>query len=258
MTRKCFFIEQLDSEQEVVSLVGPTAHHLENVLRVRSGDSVELRDGRGNGWHGVVVAAGQGQVRIRLTGQQRLHNESSLRLTLALAFARAERMELVLRQATELGVQRFVAFRARRSQYTLSGAQKEKRLQRWIKIAREAMCQCGRMRIPEICIHSDLPEFISNEAKLWGQNSSCLKLVATEREQQTDLATLRRLFERVDTIVQVIGPEGGWDEHELSQFKTADFQCVHLGPRILRLETAAVAFIAASQLLWGDLSDEVL
>lgn len=252
MTRKCFFIEQLDDGQELVALTGATAHHLVSVLRVRSGDAVELRDGCGVGWYGEVVAVGHGQVQVRVTARQQLHNESPLQLTLALAFARADRMELVLRQATELGVKRFVAFRSGRSQYALSGPQLAKRQQRWLKIAREAMCQCGRMRLPEINVYSDLAEFISvadsNPREQW----RCLKLLAQEREEETTLTSLQGRFGEVDELVAVVGPEGGWTEEEIGQFQSAGFHSIHLGPRVLRLETAAVAFATAAQLLWGD------
>ncbi len=252
MTRKCFYVEQLDEDQESVVLTGATAHHLQSVLRVRCGDSVELRDGCGGGWYGKVLESGRGRVQVRVIDRQQVPNESPLRLTLALALARAERMDLVVRQATELGVQRFVAFRARRSQYSLSGPQSDKRRQRWHKIAREAMCQCGRMKIPRIEIYPDVPEFLSSLAGSPGEPARCLKLLAKETEQQTTLTSLQGMVEEIDEVVAVIGPEGGWTEDEIAQFDAADFRSVHLGPRVLRLETAAVAFAAAAQLLWGD------
>lgn len=257
MTRKCVFIEPLDDEQELVVLTGATAHHLQHVLRVRSGETVELRDGSGGGWCAEVVEVGRGSVQVRVTAPQAIPNESPLRLTLALAFARADRMDLVLRQATELGVQRFVAFRAGRSQYSLSGSQLAKRRQRWVKIAREAMCQCGRMKIPEIDIYSDLPEFLADLARSPHEPSRCLKLVAKERHEETTLTSLRGMFEEMDEIVAVIGPEGGWAGDEIGRFDATDFRAVRLGPRVLRLETAAVAFIAAVQLLWGDFGSRI-
>ena len=71
---------------------------------------------------------------------------------LAVAFSRSEKMDLIVRQATELGVSRFIAFRSRRSQYSLGAADAAKRKERWLKIARESICQCARAALPEILV----------------------------------------------------------------------------------------------------------
>ena len=96
------------------------------------------------------------------TPQVNLH----LAVTLALAHARSDRMEWIVRQATELGVQRLVAFRSARSQYGLDGDQAEKRRERWSKIAREALCQCGRIVLPEIVFLPDVASLIES-ASAW-------------------------------------------------------------------------------------------
>jgi len=234
-------------------MTGATAHHMQDVLRLQSGDAIELRDGRGNGWTGSVVKNERGAVRIRLISYQVLPNESSLDLVLAMALARSDRMELVIRQATELGITRFVAYRSKRSQYSLSAAQMDKRRARWLKIAREAMCQCGRMKFPEIHVASDFSDFIRWTENHANQNET-LRLVAMEDERQTSLADIQRSVPKCQQLVAVIGPEGGWTAEELKEFAAVGFRKVHLGPRILRLETAAIAFVTMAQNLWGDLS----
>lgn len=252
MTRKCFFVDRIDPGEERIRLTGENAHHIENVLRSKPEDEIEVRDGRGRGWKGVITAIRSGSVEVHIRGEMESSAESPLDLTLALAFARFDRMELVLRQATEMGVSRFVAFRARRSQYGLAGARLRKRMDRWVKITREALCQCGRTRVPEVVILSDMSEFL-NLAEDEARNAGgCLKVAACEQEPERSLLSLKGIRPRCSRAVVAVGPEGGWHAEEVDGFGEAGFYMVRLGPRILRLETAAVALVASVQLLWGD------
>jgi 16S rRNA (uracil1498-N3)-methyltransferase len=252
MTRKCFLIDDEDSSAAVVALAGEVAHHLHKVLRLQAGDPIELRDGRGQGWAAVIREIKGKEVRVAVGEKLAVLNESPLRLTLALAFSRSDRMELALRQATELGVQRFVAFYAERSDYHLQGPPSERRKQRWQKIIREALCQCGRMKLPEILIVSDVAELIAAAVTWEADEGKGLKVLAREEADRQSLFSLFGMHPTCRQIVAAVGPEGGWSNDEAEQFVEAGFYPVHLGPRTLRLETAAVALLTGAQLLWGD------
>jgi 16S rRNA (uracil1498-N3)-methyltransferase len=247
MSRRCFFVDTINPVGDQIIITGPTAHHIQTVLRMHAGDWLQLRDGRGHGWKASIVDAKRGSVRVRLIAGENLSNESPLRLTLAMAFARMDRMDLVIRQATELGIHCFVAYRSGRSQYGLADDQAEKRRQRWLKIAREAMCQCGRMKVPEIHIVSDLQQFIAEQTQE-DAGAKSLRLLALEGEKKISINDLRQSFPECSELFAVIGPEGVGD------FRAAGYQPVRLGPRILRLETAAIAFITLAQIHWGDFS----
>jgi 16S rRNA (uracil1498-N3)-methyltransferase len=253
MTRKCFFIDPQDLDAEVVTLGAEVAHHLRNVLRLKPGDSIQLRDGRGNGWTAVIAAIEGRKVRIAVGAKQEVWNESPLRLTLALAFSRFDRMELALRQATEMGAHRLIAFGAEHSDYHLPASHQNRRKERWYKITCEALCQCGRMRLPEISILADTVALISAVSTWEETEGKCLKILAREDEDRRSLIGLHRIHPVCRHMVVVVGPEGGWSKREGDQFEEAGFLPVRLGPRILRLETAAVGLLAAVQLLWGDL-----
>jgi 16S rRNA (uracil1498-N3)-methyltransferase len=253
MTRKCFFIDRIDPGEKCVKLTEEVSHHVESVLRLKSGDPVELRDGRGRAWQGVIADVKRGKVHIQVGSEQHLHNESSLKFTMALAFSRSDRMELVLRQATEIGVFRFVAFRAERSQYALSGPRLFKRKVRWSKIAREALCQCGRIKLPEICVVPDVPELISMASNWDSEGVPGLRILASEDGMGRGLLDVWRVSPVCNQVIGVVGPEGGWAQREVDSFLEAGFEAVHLGPRTLRMETAAIALSASIQLLWGDL-----
>ena len=226
-------------------------------MRAKAGESIELLDGRGSAWACLITGIRRGTVSVRLIEKlERPVRESSLQITLGLAIARSETMDLVIRQATELGVLRLCVFRALRSQYGLSGKQLEKKKEHWSRIAGEAICQCGRIRALEIEIFEDLDRFLASlEVEDWAAGDS-LTIFGLEREASNSIRNLRS--ERgpdIRRILAVVGPEGGWDSVESLALICAGFKPVSLGPRTLRLETAAVALVSSIQLLWGDMGE---
>jgi 16S rRNA (uracil1498-N3)-methyltransferase len=254
MTRKCFFVQRIDADAESVDLSPRASHHAEHVLRLRAGDRIELRDGEGEAWSGEIAAIKKGLVSVRLTGRQDCSIlESPLHLTLALGLARSDIMDMVVRQATELGVSRLAVFRAARSQYGLAGSRAEKTKERWSKIAREAICQCGRTKVPQIDIFEDTDSFVGSFGPRAEEN--ILKIFAREHDALESLEGLIRAKPRCFEIVAAIGPEGGWDDPEISFLMDSGFIPVRLGPRILRFETAAIALVSTVQLLWGDMGE---
>jgi 16S rRNA (uracil1498-N3)-methyltransferase len=253
MSQRRFFIEHVAQDAEHIIVAGQEARHAIAVLRLQPGETIELRDGHGGGWTGVITGIKGPALHVRLTGRQEVRTESPLDLTLAIAYSRSDRMELVFRQATELGVRRVAAFRAERSQYGLSEAKRSRREERWLKIAREALCQCGRAAIPEITFLADVTELL-RKSREWqeGVETGGLNILALETEREQSLLSLWQKFPACRQVLIIVGPEGGWTLDEMERFRESGFHQVHLGPRILRLETAATAFLTAAQLLWGD------
>jgi 16S rRNA (uracil1498-N3)-methyltransferase len=253
MTSKRVLVESTTRVGEQMVLTGPAAHHLITVLRVRKGDRIELRDGRGGAWTAEITGLEGRTVQVRKVAEQVFATESPLQLSVALAFARAERMDLVIRQATELGVHRLVAFRSLRSQYGLSQRQAETRKVRWLKIAREALCQCGRIQLPEIFLVNDVAALVETARNWYDTCSPSLKVLAWEAEKHRGLRSLWQERPECRDVLLVIGPEGGFAAKDVEPMVKAGFHTVQLGPRTLRFETAAVSLIAGAQCLWGDL-----
>jgi 16S rRNA (uracil1498-N3)-methyltransferase len=256
MTRTCFFApEVVQGIGGIFDLPPHLSRQLASVLRVKVGDSVELLDGKGSAWACRITGVRKGIVSVSLIGRvDRSAFEPPLRITLGLGMARQDTMDLVVRQAAEMGVVRLAVFRACRSQYGLSGKPADKKKERWSKIAGEAMCQCGRARALEIEIFEDLDRFLASVEAEGAEVGQSLSLFALERGQGEGLVELRRGFgPDIQRVLAVIGPEGGWDDVESASLLGAGFKPVSLGPRILRLETAAVALVCSIQLLWGDM-----
>lgn len=258
MRKQCFFVDMESGEEGTVEIGGDVAHHIRNVIRLKAGDTIELRNGRGGAWDGLIEGCDRGSIWVRVEAKK-IHKgyESPFEVTLALAWARPDRMDLALRQATELGIHRFVAFKSERSDYGISGKKLETRRQRWLKIAREALCQCRRLLLPEIETAADIHELIE-KAKTWaGEGGAYLRVVAAEKDGEFSLKELWRQNPRCDGVLCLIGPEGGWEDKELDLLKRNYFHAVSLGPRILRLETAATCLAAGVQMFWGDLGESV-
>jgi 16S rRNA (uracil1498-N3)-methyltransferase len=253
MTRRCFFVPEFVTDTRAFDLPPAVSRQLETVLRAKVGEPIELLDGRGSAWECLITGIRHGRVSVSLIGKlERSGRESPLCVTLAVGIARPDTMDLIVRQATEMGVLRLALFRAVRSQYALFGKSAEKKMGRWSRIANEAICQCGRTRTPEIAFHPDLGHFL---ASLEGEEEAgnSLKIFALERESCGGLTRVQsETGPDIHRVLAVLGPEGGWDNGESSLLIGAGFRPVSLGPRTLRLETAAVALVSAVQLLWGD------
>jgi 16S rRNA (uracil1498-N3)-methyltransferase len=228
------------------------------VLRARVGESVELLDGKGSAWACRITGVSRGIVSVCLLGRvDRSAFEPPVRITLGIGTARQDTMDLVVRQAAEMGVARLAVFRALRSQYGLRGKPAEKKRERWSRIAGEAICQCGRARALEIEIFEDLDGFLASVEAERAEQGQGLNIFALERGPGEGLADLRqRSGADIQRVLAVIGPEGGWDNGESSSLIGAGFRPVSLGPRTLRLETAAVALVCSIQLLWGDMGTD--
>jgi 16S rRNA (uracil1498-N3)-methyltransferase len=254
MSRKCFYVGPFEDGAGMLTLRGETAHHVNRVLRLGVGEGVELRDGAGRSWLARIHEVSGSAVQVRIIEELHVNAEAAIHLTLGMALARSDRMDQVVRQGTEVGIHRFAFFPAARSQYRLGGEDVGRRRARWLKIAREAMCQCRRTVLPEVFILDGVGAFIEETRFSGAREKECLKVLTVEGRLERSLMDLYREFPHCDELVAVIGPEGGWTESEVSRFEGEGFMSVHLGPRIMRFETAAMAAMIGAQLLWGDLS----
>jgi 16S rRNA (uracil1498-N3)-methyltransferase len=168
-----------------------------------------------------------------------LANESPLRITLAQAIARGEKMDWVLQKATELGVEAVVPLLTERTEVKLDAERSEKRSAHWRGVVIAACEQCGRARVPAIAAPVTLRDWLAGRATPgWFLDPDAERGL---RDPEPGELTL------------VVGPEGGLGDRDLASLRAAGFRGLRLGPRILRTETAGVAVLAALQALHGDL-----
>lgn len=242
-----FFVAKKNLRGNLGSIGGQELEHMRKVLRLRPGDLVTLFDDGGWEHEGVIRSYSDDHGEVEIFSSSRPERESPLEITLAQALGKGEKMDLVVEKATELGVRKIAPFLSCHTVPRLDGEKIERRGARWKKIALSAAKQSGRTRIPEILAVTDFADLIC-------QPWTCgLKLFFWEREARQGLMQVREGKCPLNSLLLVIGPEGGFSPEEASAAIRNGFQVVRLGRRILRTETAAVAAISIAQFLWGDM-----
>jgi len=243
-----FFVKRENIQTAGATIAGQELEHLRRVLRLTVGDTVTLFDD--TGWEHEAVIRGfhddRGELEIRRSYES--GRESPLALTLALGLTKGEKMDFVVEKATELGVGFILPFTSSFTVPKLDDKKIAKRTDRWQKIALSAAKQCGRTQVPEIL---PLCEFAS---MVESGGAEQLKLLFWEKETTRSLRQLHVENASANSIVVAVGAEGGLSDAEAQLAVKRGFSTVHLGRRILRAETAAVAVISLVQFLWGDLS----
>jgi 16S rRNA (uracil1498-N3)-methyltransferase len=220
--------------------------HAYRVLRLRQGSPVAVADGNGAVFQGVIVSIGPAAVRVRLS-EPLAAAESPLKITLLQALAKGEKMDLVIRQAVELGATRIVPVVTERSIPRREPNREEGKLQRWRGIVRAAAAQCRRAVLPVV---EPLHDFDRALCRVREQPT----LVPWEEEKESSFKELfGQPFPGEGAVSVFIGPEGGFSRQEVQALAGAGARTVHLGPRILRTETAAAVTLALVQAAWGDL-----
>jgi 16S rRNA (uracil1498-N3)-methyltransferase len=234
MTRRYFAAEPVVSPQ--VTLRDEEAHHLLHVLRAAPGMRVVLFDGSGREFDAEVTACGRSTVDLHVLDRREVDRELRFPLTLGVALPKGDRQRWLVEKAVELGVARLVPLRTDRSQAT--GDRAGDKLGRYVV---EASKQCGRNRLMQIEPVHDWDQWLRLPQELATQAPAAprLWLAAPGGAPLADdgLAELRPTF-------VAVGPEGGFTDDELAAAHAAGWQSISLGPRILRVETAALALAA--------------
>ena len=239
--RRLFLPPERLTAQRLI-LDGDEHQHLGRVLRARPGDQVVVFDGRGNEFDAEVVAAGRDTTELAL-GARRAALAATVRITLLQSVARGERMDWIVQKTCELGVARIVPVLTSRVVARPAGS--PTRRARWEKIAREAARQSGRADVPEVS------EPISLGRALAESDPQDLRLALWEVSRGQPLRKALPSTPRPTTVL--VGPEGGFSDDEIAAAKAAGFQIVTLGPRILRVETAALVAVTLVQASAGGL-----
>lgn len=226
-----------------VCLVPPEqAHHLAHVLRLAPGDAVTVFDGRGNEYEATIARAGKSGITLNVGEPRAVDRESPLDVTLAQGISSGDRMDYTVQKAVELGITAIQPLATERSVVRLDRERAVKRVAHWQAIAIASCEQCGRNRVPEVLPVQPFTAWLGTAAE------GVLRLTLAPGAA----LTLAQLERPRSPIVLLAGPEGGFSPRERDDAERAGCTAVRLGPRVLRTETAAVAALAAMQVLWGD------
>jgi 16S rRNA (uracil1498-N3)-methyltransferase len=230
--------------QPKVELSPAAAKHLSAVLRLKTGARIVLFDGSGFEFEAVLDKADK---RHALAIISRMHGpgvESPLHVTLAQGISRGERMDYTVQKAVELGVASILPVLTERSVVRLDENSALRKQQHWQQVVISACEQSGRIHVPQVQLPVTLYMFLAT------RQQSFLKLLL---DPQADTLVSQLPRPSNNEALLLVGPEGGLDEAERAAAKTAGFQGIQLGPRILRTETAALVALSLLQARWGDL-----
>ncbi|HAH08201.1 MAG TPA: hypothetical protein DCM05_17025 [Elusimicrobia bacterium] len=245
-----FLVAPEDLSPERFVLRGPEAFHVSKVMRCREGEAIEVFDGKGGRYSGVIETVGEDAVEGRITGVLHAAKKSTkVRLSLYLGLLKASRFEWALEKATEVGVSVIVPVLTPRTVVQLREESSGRKLERWNKILVAAAKQCGRADLPELkapahfrdaiaeAIHSGLT--LMGWPKSSGASASLQETLARHRQQKESL-----------DVSLFVGPEGGFTKEEAELAEVEGAHLFHLKATTLRGETAA---IVASALILHDL-----
>ena len=213
-------------------------HHMIKVLRLKPGDEIEVSDGTAWEYRGVLRLVTAEEAVADIVDKQAFAREPAIQITLFQGMPKQGKMELIIQKAVELGVSRVVPVFTDRSVVTDNGKM-DKKIQRWQKIADEAVKQCRRGKIPEI--GEDLT-FSQMAEQL--KDYDCVLFPYENEEDRSLKAGLRSLTSKPKNLAIIIGPEGGFSDREAALLKEKGALRVTLGKTILRTETAGLAAIA--------------
>lgn len=242
-----FFVGEEDITGKVVKVTGSDFNHISHSLRLNEGDKiivcnqgidnvVELTKFTDKFVEGIIV---ESKVNYR---------EPEINITLAQAIPKKSNMDLIVQKCTEIGVSSIIPLQTKRTIVKLKGKKKQKRINRWQRIAREAAKQCQRGNIPLVKNIYDIKDI----EKI--KDNYDLILIPYENEKVNNFQNFWNSNTREATdILVIIGPEGGFTEQEVKLVEKMGGKSVSLGPRILRTETAGM--ISLTMILYeiGDL-----
>jgi len=231
-----FFVET-PVQSPRVSLLGGEARHLARVMRLGVGDEVELFDGSGREFTARIEAVGRDEVELSVLEQREIDRELPFSLVLAVALPKGDRQKWLVEKLVELGVTELVPLETARG-VAQPGPQAVERLRRGVI---EAGKQCGRNRLMRIGPPRGLEEF-AREASARKEFAEVRLLLHPDPPSARGIGLLP--VPRA-SVAAMVGPEGGFTPEELALAERHGWRRVSLGPRILRIETAAIALAAA-------------
>jgi len=231
-----------------MALPAGAARHVQ-VLRMQPGETITLfhgglgaPEGPGGEFDATITHMGRSEVRVQVGAHHAIEREAGRAVHLLAGITANERMDWLVEKATELGVASITPLLAERSVLKLKGERADKKQAHWQAIAIAACEQCGRNRVPDIAAPADVRAWLADRP------AARAGLVLAPDGNRA-LAELAAPEGELDVL---IGPEGGFTPAELELAVQKGIVAVRLGPRILRAETAALAALAAVNVLWSE------
>lgn len=227
---------------------GQDVKHISKVLRLKKGDCIEVSDGMKWEYVAEIVKLDANLVECKILDKQAFAAEPGVRVTLFQGVPKQGKMELIIQKTVELGVHAVVPVFTTRSVVTDNG-KFDKKIDRWQKIADEAVKQCKRGVIPQVEPATDFDEMCKRLSEFHevifpyeNEDGTTIKDALSKIRNKWQEEGWNHQDEK--KVALIIGPEGGFSQEEAEALRKLNTHCVSLGKTILRTETAGMAALA--------------
>ncbi len=235
-----FFVEPSQIQDKKVIITGSDVNHIKNVLRLKTGEEIAVRNGvDGKEYRCGIEEFAQDQVICSLRFVKEEGVELPSKIYLFQGIPKADKMELIVQKAVELGVYEVIPVAAKRCVVKLDEKKARAKVNRWQGIAEAAAKQSKRGVIPVV-----QEPMTMKEAAAYAREMD-VKLIPYELAK--DMAHTKKIMESIspgESVAVFIGPEGGFEESEVAEAVAAGIVPVTLGKRILRTETAGLTVLS--------------
>jgi 16S rRNA (uracil1498-N3)-methyltransferase len=242
-----FLLPKSYNQESKIEIKGKEYHYIKNVLKRQVGDHFPGRDYNGQLWdlelisylpHSCILYCRKSEAKVDQI------KTPKTRITLFQCIAKGKKMDQIIRQATEAGVERIFPIESEFS-VVKEKKLKENKFLRWEKIIKEALQQSGGKTIPTL----STPIPLENIKDIWDLNQ--LGLVFHQEPLEKN-SLHKYLSETPSEIGIFIGPEGGFSDNEIQFLKEIGFYSIYLGENVLRTETAAIYAIGAVKTILSE------
>ena len=240
-----FFIPKENISENQIKITGEDVLHISRVLRLGAGDELICCDGKGFDYSVEIVQTTKSEIFCDILKKIKSDTEPPIKVILIQGLPKSAKMDYIIQKNTELGISSVFPCSLNRC---VSKNEKDKKTERWQKIAKEAAQQSGRGIVPEIHNTIDLKEAV-NVLK-----SADISFVAYECEDKNNLKNALLSCENPRSVAFLIGPEGGFDKSEIDFLQESGISVISLGKRILRTETAGEAVLSMIMYEIGDIN----
>lgn len=235
-----FFIETSQIAEDQIRILGKDVNHMKNVLRMKPGEEIRVTDSEtSRSYRCEVAELYEETVVCHILAEEEEGSELPVRIYLFQGLPKADKMELIIQKAVELGAYEVIPVAMKRCVVRLDDKKAASKCKRWQTIAESAAKQSKRGIIPKV--HDVLSV---EEALAYAEN---MQVKMLPYELATGMEATKELIASIrpgDSVAVWIGPEGGFDEKEVRLASEHGFQAISLGKRILRTETAGMTVLS--------------
>lgn len=237
-----FFVDPSNITDEYVYVEGSDFNHIKNVLRVKENEEISVVvNGSEKEYRCHVEEYEEDRARLKIRFIKESDVELPCKVYLFQCLPKADKMELIIQKAVELGVYEIIPVASKRAVVKLDEKKAKNKIERWNGISESAAKQAKRAVIPNVNMPMSFKEAINYSASM---NKKLLPYEMCSTESMNDTREIFSSINKGESIAVFIGPEGGFDDKEVEMAKEAGFNTVTLGKRILRTETAGMTVLS--------------